>query len=176
MLMDSSLGLVSVFGGVILGRNNETAAFSRSAVNRLANVDHLLLVLHGPVDLVVVTGAQIDHDELVPEEEHGGARVVQLVHLVKVRHIGDIDQIDDAVVFDLLGDAEQSFVHFHTRGVPIVAESDEDNFVLFGEDGLVDLPAIGEMSQHKRHLEVLLNTWFFFKLFRTRGFFFNSSF
>ena len=43
-----------------------------------------LLVLHGPVDLVVVSGAEIDHHVLVPEEEHDRARVVQLVHLVEI--------------------------------------------------------------------------------------------
>ena len=36
-------------------------------VNGLHNVNHLLLVLHGPVDLVVVTSTQINHDVLVPE-------------------------------------------------------------------------------------------------------------
>ena len=35
-------------------------------VNGLHNVDHLLLVLHGPVDLVVVTSAKVNHDVLVP--------------------------------------------------------------------------------------------------------------
>ena len=43
-----------------------------------------LLVFHGPVDLVVVAGAEVDHHVLVPEEEHHRARVVQLVHLVEV--------------------------------------------------------------------------------------------
>ena len=42
-----------------------------------------LFVLHGPIDLVVVSRAQINHDVLVTEEEHTGARVVQLVHLKK---------------------------------------------------------------------------------------------
>ena len=36
-------------------------------VNGLHNVNHLLLVLHGPVDLVVVTSTQINHDVFVPE-------------------------------------------------------------------------------------------------------------
>ena len=41
--------------------------FSIKPVNGLHNVDHLLLVLHGPVDLVVVTSSQINHDVFVPE-------------------------------------------------------------------------------------------------------------
>lgn len=47
----------------------------------------LLLVVEGPGDLVVVTGAEIDHDVLVSEEEHHGAGVVQLVHVVEVGHL-----------------------------------------------------------------------------------------
>ena len=43
-----------------------------------------LLVFHGPVDLVVVSGAQVNHHVLVAEEEHDGAGVVELVHLVEV--------------------------------------------------------------------------------------------
>ena len=41
--------------------------FSIKPVNGLHNVDHLLLVLHGPIDLVVVTSSQINHDVFVPE-------------------------------------------------------------------------------------------------------------
>jgi hypothetical protein len=43
-----------------------------------------LLVFHCPIDLIVVSCAQIDHDVLVAEEEHDGTRIVQLVHLVEV--------------------------------------------------------------------------------------------
>lgn len=46
--------------------------------------NHYLLVLHGPVYFVVVTGAQIDHDVLVAKEEHNRAGVIQLVHFVEV--------------------------------------------------------------------------------------------
>jgi hypothetical protein len=60
-----------------------------------------LLVLHGPVDLVVVAGAQIDHDVLVAEEEHDGAGIVELVHLVEVRHLGDVHQVDHTEVLHL---------------------------------------------------------------------------
>jgi hypothetical protein len=60
-----------------------------------------LLVLHGPVDLVVVACAQIDHDVLVAEEEHDGAGIVQLVHLVEVRHLGDVHQVDHTEVLHL---------------------------------------------------------------------------
>ena len=82
---------VSVLGGVILGRHDETAPLPRTPVHRLNNVHQLLLILHGPVDLVVVPRPQIDHDVLVAEEEHDGAGVVEFVHLVKVRHLRNIN-------------------------------------------------------------------------------------
>ena len=47
----------------------------------------LLLVVERPGDLVVVARAQVDHDVLVAEEEHHRAGVVQLVHVVEVRHL-----------------------------------------------------------------------------------------
>ena len=70
----SSSSLVAVFGGVVLGRDDETAALAGAAVDGLDDVDHLLLVLDGPVDLVVVARAQINHHVLVAEEEHDLAR------------------------------------------------------------------------------------------------------
>ena len=39
---------------------------------------------------------------LVAEEEHDGAGVVQLVHLVEVRHLRDVHQVDDAEVLHLV--------------------------------------------------------------------------
>jgi hypothetical protein len=106
-----------------------------------------LLVIHSPVDLVVVTSAQVNHDVLVsaeqpaakadkhqanrepgkhvsfsrqlgssnlvftssdtsspPEEEHGGTRVVQLIHSVEVWHLRNVYKVDDCKVLDLLGD------------------------------------------------------------------------
>lgn len=57
---------VSVLGGVVLGRHHQAPALAGSSVNSFYDVNHLLFILHGPVDLVVVTCAQIDHDVLVP--------------------------------------------------------------------------------------------------------------
>lgn len=62
---------VSVLGGVVLWRHDQPTALAGPPVHRLDDVDHLLLVLHGPVDLVVVAGAQIDHDMLVPVRGKG---------------------------------------------------------------------------------------------------------
>lgn len=124
---------ISVFCGIILRRHHKTSSFPGTSVHRLHNVYHLLLVLHCPVDLIVVAGAQINHDVFVPgresksfhlpntghilftsphhrqthdvlsspEKEHDGTGVVQLVHLVEVRHLCDVDQVDDGKVFYL---------------------------------------------------------------------------
>ena len=59
-------GSVSVLGGVVLRGHDQAAALPGPPVHRLDDVDHLLLVFHGPVDLVVVASAQVDHDVLVP--------------------------------------------------------------------------------------------------------------
>lgn len=59
------LELISVFRRIILGRHHQTPSFSGSSIHRFYNVNHLLFVLHGPVDLVVVSGSQINHDVFV---------------------------------------------------------------------------------------------------------------
>lgn len=37
----------------------------------------------------------------LPEKEHDGAGVIQLIHLVKVRHFCDVHQINDSKIFYL---------------------------------------------------------------------------
>lgn len=117
-------------GGVVLGAHDETASLLGSSVNSLKDVDELLLVLQHPLDLVVVTGAQVDHHVLVAEEEHEGAWVVELVHLVKVGHLVDVAQIDDGKVADLVGDLVEDFILAHAVWVPVSAEADDDEAVL----------------------------------------------
>ena len=72
---------------VILRADHQTSALLRSPVNRLNDVNELLLVLQHPVELVVVTGAEIAHHVLVAEEEEDRARVVELVHGVEIRDL-----------------------------------------------------------------------------------------
>ena len=81
----------------------------------------------------------------VPEEEHNGAGVVQFIHFVEVRNLGDIDQIDGAEVLAFLRDAVQRLVHLHAGGVPVVAEPDQHHAVLLRQNGLVHLPPVGQM-------------------------------
>ena len=117
-------------GGVVLGAHDKTASLLGSSVDSLKDVDELLLVLQHPLDLVVVTGTQIDHHVLVAEEEHERARVVQLVHLVKVGHLVDIAQVDGGKVADLVGDLVEDFILAHAVWVPISAEANDDEAVL----------------------------------------------
>ena len=106
---------IFIFGGVVLGRNDQTTTFACSSVHRLNNIYEFLFVCQGPVDLVVVTRPKIDHDVLVSEEEHDSARIVQLVHSIEIRHLRDVHQVYDTEVFNLIGNVEQRLVHFHAR-------------------------------------------------------------
>ena len=71
--------------------------------------------------------------------------------LVKVWDGGDVDEVDDGKVLDLFRDRVEGLVHGHALGVPVVAEADDDDAVLFGLDGLVDVPARGQMGKKVRH-------------------------
>ena len=62
-----------------------------------------MLAVDGPVDFVIITCAKIDHNILVPVEKHNSARIIELVHLVKVGHLSRVDQVHDGKVFDALG-------------------------------------------------------------------------
>ncbi|CAN8008174.1 unnamed protein product, partial [Ixodes pacificus] len=142
---------VAVLCRVVLGGDDQTSALACPPVHGLYDVHHLLLVLQGPVDLVVVARAQVDHDVLVAEEEHDRAWVVQFVHLVEVRHLRDVHQVDGGKGADLLDNAVEDFVHLHAGGVPVVPEADHHHPVLLRQDGLVHLPAIVEVLEHVRH-------------------------
>lgn len=146
---------IAIFGGVVFGRHHQTPPFPCAPVHRLHDINHLLFIIYRPVDLIVVTCTQINHYVLVPKEVHHRARVVQLVHLVKVRHLRDVDQVHHGVVLDLVADPVERLVHLHAGGVPVVTEADDDDAILLTEDGLVDLPAVVEMAQHVRHLDLV---------------------
>ena len=61
--------------------------------------------------------------------------------LVEIRHRSDVHQVDDGKVLHLLGDRVQRLVHRHALGIPVMSEPDDDDTILFGFDGLVDVPA-----------------------------------
>jgi len=112
-----------------------------------------LFVIHGPINLIVVTSAQVDHDVLVTIEEHHGARVIQLVHLVEVWYFSDVAEVDDGKVLHFLGDRVEGLVHHHALGVPVVPKADDNNAVLLRFYRLIDVPARRKMWQKVRHYE-----------------------
>lgn len=67
--------------------DDQPAPLAGSSVDHLHNVDEFLLVRHRPVDLVIVSRAQVNHDVLVAEEEHDRAGVVELVHRIEGWHL-----------------------------------------------------------------------------------------
>lgn len=61
-----------------LWTNNQTTTLLRTTIDRLNNIDQFLFVLQNPVQLIVVTGAEIAHHVLVAKEEHQGDRIIKL--------------------------------------------------------------------------------------------------
>lgn len=142
--------LIAVFRGIVLGGDDQTPALASSTEDH-ANVDELLFIRHGPVDLVVVPCTQIDHDVLVAEEEHDSAGVVQLVHRVEVWHFRDVYEIYDSKVLHGFTRRRQHLVHLHARVVPVVTKPHDNEALLLGEDRLVDGPAGVKMWEEIRH-------------------------
>lgn len=141
------VSLVSVSGRVILRTDHQTAPLLSTLVDGFADIDELLLVLENKVELVVVTGAQIDHHVFVAEEPHDGTGIVELVHLVEIGDLVNVAKVDNAEVLDALGDLVEDLILPHAVGVPVAAEADADQTLLLAEDGLVDMPAGGQMGK-----------------------------
>lgn len=104
MEMEMERELISVPCAVVLRADHQTLALLGPPVDRLDNVDELLLILQHPVELVVVARAEIAHHVLVAEKEHDGAGVVQLVHAVEVGHLWE-------------GASENAASHSHRKSV-----------------------------------------------------------
>ncbi len=49
---------------------------------------------------------------LVAIEKHARTWIIQLVHLIKVRHLSDVNQIDDGKVFYFLGNFKKNLKTF----------------------------------------------------------------
>lgn len=87
-----------------LRTNNKTPSLPGALVDSLDDVDQLLLVLKDPVQLVVVTGPEIAHDVLIPEEEHDRHWVEELVHCVELWDFVDVTEIDHREVWGQLAE------------------------------------------------------------------------
>ena len=133
-------------------------------------IDHYMLVPGMLHRQSLVSHANPQALKYSPIEEHNGAWVVQLVHLpplvnssasrthelmkthlVEIRHLRDVHEVDHSKVLDLVRDAVQSLVHGHALAVPVVPEAYDDDAVFLGLDRLVDVPARGEMGQEVGH-------------------------
>lgn len=124
-----------------------------------AKIYHDVLISVGTrtIDAAYTRKAQED----IPVEEHHRAGVIQLVHLpssaslvsigphmqlrathlVEVRNLRNIDQVDDSEILDLVRDGVERLVHDHALRVPVVAEAEDDDSVFLRFDRFVDMPA-----------------------------------
>ena len=139
---------VAVPCAVVLWADHQTPPLLRPFVNRLNNINQLLLILQNPIELIIITRPEIAHHVLVPEKEHQSDGVVELVHLFEVGDLVDVADVDYGEVLDAVGDLVEHFILAHAVGVPVAAEADDDEAVFFGHDGLVDVPAGDQVGDH----------------------------
>ena len=62
----------------------------------------------------------------IPEKKHQRNRIIQLIHLLEIRHLIQIADVKHRKVFDSVGDPVQHFVLPHAVGVPVAPEADYD--------------------------------------------------
>ena len=72
----SFLSLVLIFCRVILRWDDQTPSLSCPSIDHFDNVDKFLFVRQGPIDFVVVSGSEINHNVFVSIKEHCRATVV----------------------------------------------------------------------------------------------------
>ncbi|KAI9909447.1 hypothetical protein PsorP6_015027 [Peronosclerospora sorghi] len=123
--------LVSILGGIVFGRDDKTSTFARAAIDRLNDIDHLGFVVKSPIDFVIVAGSEINHDVFVPKKKHDRARVIELVHGIKVRHFGNVHDVDHGKILDVLCHAAKYFIHLHTRRIMVVSKTNDHDTVTF---------------------------------------------
>jgi len=145
-----AIRLVSVSGGVILRTDNQTTTLLRTTIDRLDDINQLLLILQDPVELVVVTGTEIAHHMFIAEEEHEGNRIVEFIHLLEVGDLVEVADVDDGEVLDTIGDAVEDLILSHAIRIPITTETDDDKSFIFAHDCLVDVPSGNEMGEYNR--------------------------
>ena len=81
---------IFILGRIVLGTDHQSSSFPCSSINRFYQINHFLLIFHCPINLIVVSRPQIDHYVFVSVKKHDCARIVYLVHLVKVGNLGYI--------------------------------------------------------------------------------------
>lgn len=75
------------------------------------------------------------------EEEHDGARIVEFVHGVEIWDAVDVANIYDSEVLDALSNFVEDLVLAHAIWIVVATKADHDEALVFGEDGLIDMPA-----------------------------------
>ena len=95
---------------------------------------------------------------LVPVEEHDRARIVELVHGVEVRHLGDVHEVYHRVVLQLICNTHEDLVHHHAGLVVVVPEPYDNHPILLGKDGLIHLPSRVQVRQQVTHRRTVVVT------------------
>lgn len=148
---------------VVLRGHHKPLALAGATVDDLEDVDELLLVREVEVKLVVVARAEVAHHMPVAVEEHHRHRVVELVHLVEVRHRRCVTRVHRRKLRHQRRRLVQQLVHLEHLPGTRVPEPDHHKSVLLRENRLVDVPARPQVWQkHRAHLCYLL---FFFSSF-----------
>ena len=95
-------------------------------------------------------GRTVRTSEARGDQHH--SRYTQLnPHLVEVRNLGDVAEVDNREVLNLLSNRVESLVHDHALCVPIVPEADNDHAVLLGLDCFINVPARRKVWEEIRH-------------------------
>lgn len=154
-----------MFCTIILWTCNQTFPLSSTSINGFYYINDFLFILQREIQFIVVSRSKVAHHMLVSEEKHDGARIEQLVHVVEVRHLRVVAQINDGEVLHLLRDAVQELVHLKTLSVPVAAKTHDHQAVLLypvgqsvngttagkqqltGQDGLVHVPSRVQVRQ-----------------------------
>lgn len=131
---------------VVLRTDDQTSTLFRALVDSFQDVDNLLLIFQNPIQLIIVSRPKITHHVFISKEEHDGARVVELVHLLEIGHLVQIAEVNYGKVLDTVGNLVEYFVLTHAVWIPIATEADDDQSVLLGHNGLVDVPCGGQMG------------------------------
>lgn len=70
------------------------------------------------------------------------------VHLLEVRNLLQVADVDDGEVLDSVGDLVKDFVLFHAVWIVVATEADHDEPFIFVHDCLVDVPSCAEMGEN----------------------------
>lgn len=90
---------------ITLGTNNQPPPLLCPTIYRFNDINQLLLILQHPVQLIIVARAEIAHHMLIAKKEHERHRVVELIHLFKIRHLIQVADVENREVFHSVGDS-----------------------------------------------------------------------